>query len=134
MNQFGHDVAAVVSPEKVEIDVAARRNSAYLHWKRPGVSLLRKEARLGDEVEKEDTVPQPIPEEELKRLIAAIERAGKVLDEAAKYNGDKYPDDLSKHEDVKILVTRAPKGEEAVLEEVVSHSHITLRNIEKKAE
>lgn len=26
----------VVSPEKVEVDLATRRNSIYIHWKRPG--------------------------------------------------------------------------------------------------
>ena len=117
---------AVVSPEKVEIDLATRRNSAYIHWKRPGLSSLRKAAHLevdsSDVVIEEEIVLPPIPPEELNRLIDDMIRAGEALDEVVKQTNGKHPmppdDPFSKHAAVIALAARTNRGNEEVLEQV----------------
>ena len=78
---------SVVSPEKVEIDLVTRRNSAYIHWKRPGMKSLRKEASLepdvGQHTAQSDITRPPIPQEELKRFMTMIEHAGQALDQVS---------------------------------------------------
>ena len=120
---------AVVSPEKIELDLASRRNSAYIHWKRPGLGHLRKEPYLNassadEEVEAEVILPR-IPEGEMNRLIDAIQRSGQTMDEFAQENGGNYPDSFfSTDKTVNALVTRANRGDQEVLDQVDSISEM----------
>jgi len=116
----------VVSPEGLELDVAARRNSAYIHWRRPGQSLLRKQARLtedtGESIVEEMLLP-PIPVEELNRFIHAIDHAGDLLDAIAKDNGGKHrspPEDpFTHHVAVTTLAARANRGDEGTIHQLL---------------
>ena len=116
-----------MTPEKVELDLASRRNSAHIHWKRPGLGHLRKEPYLNassaeEEAEAEIILP-PIPEGELHRLIDAIQRSGQTMDEFAQENGGNYPDNfLSTDKTVNALVTRANRGDQETLDQVASIS------------
>ena len=124
------DCFAVVSPEKIELDLAPRRNSAFIHWKRPGLNFLRKEPHLNassaeNESEEEIILP-PIPQEELIRMIDAIQRSGQDIDIEAKENDGIYSDGfLAKDETVNILVTRANRGDQEVLNQVENANVIT---------
>ena len=117
------DCFAVVSPEKIEFDLAPRRNSAFIHWKRPGLNFLRKEPHLiesyAENESEEEIILPPIPQEELIRMIDAIQRSGQAIDIEAKETDGVYSDGfLTKDETVNILVTRANRGDQDVLNQV----------------